>query len=337
MLFESQSKADNFIKFNSAEILEDNKKAPIRSYYCVMCNGWHVTSNPSADFGESMDSKDQSMLEQIIINSRIGKKVKVSNIEEASFIQGKLSQAVANAESYLRMFDFDKVEELLDVCEIYYEDLEAYDASHTFGRKLYGMSLKLRRIADLCETLIADEDGMAQFLSMEKPSEEEKKVMEILENWPNISKFKQVIENKELLINSDDDQMVSDILEMCDNLIVSCTNFTKNIRKKFRAQLEKIPIQRKKRMAKKRAEMLLLNPRMVEPGKAPEKPSDDYKAELISLIEKLEQIKSLFEKGDISACEEIIELCDLLIVDMPWDENVALINSQLDNWKEKIG
>lgn len=32
MLFESKSKADNFIKYNSEEILGENEKAPVKSY-----------------------------------------------------------------------------------------------------------------------------------------------------------------------------------------------------------------------------------------------------------------------------------------------------------------
>ena len=45
MLFESQAKADNFILYNKEEIEEENGKAPVRSYYCRLCGGWHVTSN----------------------------------------------------------------------------------------------------------------------------------------------------------------------------------------------------------------------------------------------------------------------------------------------------
>ena len=42
MLFESQAKAENFIKYNGDGILEENGKAPVRSYYCKICGGWHV-------------------------------------------------------------------------------------------------------------------------------------------------------------------------------------------------------------------------------------------------------------------------------------------------------
>lgn len=46
ILFESESKADNFIKFNADEIRESSGYAPVRSYYCISCGGWHVTHLP---------------------------------------------------------------------------------------------------------------------------------------------------------------------------------------------------------------------------------------------------------------------------------------------------
>jgi len=44
MLFETEKKADNFIKFNADEIEENMGFKPERSYYCISCGGWHVTS-----------------------------------------------------------------------------------------------------------------------------------------------------------------------------------------------------------------------------------------------------------------------------------------------------
>jgi hypothetical protein len=42
--FETRKKADRFIEFNQFEILKQNNKAPIRSYYCDACQCFHVTS-----------------------------------------------------------------------------------------------------------------------------------------------------------------------------------------------------------------------------------------------------------------------------------------------------
>lgn len=44
MLFETEKKANAFIKFNSEEIEEITGFAPKRSYYCDSCGGWHLTS-----------------------------------------------------------------------------------------------------------------------------------------------------------------------------------------------------------------------------------------------------------------------------------------------------
>lgn len=62
MLFESKEKADNFIKFNSDEMVSETGKAPVRSYYCALCCGWHVTSNRSAVRGEIMDERDSELI-----------------------------------------------------------------------------------------------------------------------------------------------------------------------------------------------------------------------------------------------------------------------------------
>lgn len=44
MLFETEQKAKNFIRFNSEEIQAESGYSPQRAYFCLFCNGWHVTS-----------------------------------------------------------------------------------------------------------------------------------------------------------------------------------------------------------------------------------------------------------------------------------------------------
>src|SRR5699024_12113894 len=66
MLFEEKKNADNFIRFNQEIILEESGKAPVRSYYCVLCSGWHVTSNTSLEHGEEQDKRDMDLIENTI-------------------------------------------------------------------------------------------------------------------------------------------------------------------------------------------------------------------------------------------------------------------------------
>jgi len=65
MLFETQKKADLFIKFNSDDVEQESKshKKPVRSYYCDVCCGWHVTSIP-----KWRGEKDAEMTDNIILN-----------------------------------------------------------------------------------------------------------------------------------------------------------------------------------------------------------------------------------------------------------------------------
>ena len=65
MLFETKAKADNFIKFNSSEMMEESGKAPIRSYYCEICGGYHVTSNNSKSHAEWLDIRDNALAEEV--------------------------------------------------------------------------------------------------------------------------------------------------------------------------------------------------------------------------------------------------------------------------------
>lgn len=47
MLFETESKAKNFIKFNGEDILKDNQTIDdLRVYYCPSCCGYHISSKP---------------------------------------------------------------------------------------------------------------------------------------------------------------------------------------------------------------------------------------------------------------------------------------------------
>jgi hypothetical protein len=43
MLFETEKKAENFIRFNKDEIEAETGIVPQRAYYCLFCGGWHVT------------------------------------------------------------------------------------------------------------------------------------------------------------------------------------------------------------------------------------------------------------------------------------------------------
>ena len=110
MLFESKAKADNFIAYNSEGIMEENGKAPVRSYYCELCGGYHVTSNPSMVAGESLNQRDQKMVEQI------------SNYKKGAEDYKQMHQVVSNqidkAKRQMYLGNFEYIEELYEEFQI---------------------------------------------------------------------------------------------------------------------------------------------------------------------------------------------------------------------------
>lgn len=64
MLFETEKQADNFILFNAAEFDEEGGHVPVRSYYCSMCMGWHVTSNNNSEHFAKFKSRAELLVEQ---------------------------------------------------------------------------------------------------------------------------------------------------------------------------------------------------------------------------------------------------------------------------------
>lgn len=47
LFFETEKKANNFLKYNADTIEQENGVKPVRTYYCMYCGGYHVTSRPT--------------------------------------------------------------------------------------------------------------------------------------------------------------------------------------------------------------------------------------------------------------------------------------------------
>lgn len=65
MLFESEAKGANFIKFNREEITQRSRKVPLRVYYCSFCCGWHVTSVIDEARIDMLEARDKRKWEGI--------------------------------------------------------------------------------------------------------------------------------------------------------------------------------------------------------------------------------------------------------------------------------
>lgn len=105
MLFKTEKNAKNFIKFNKAEIQEENGYSPVRVYYCMFCNGWHTSSNPK----EIGQSKNEFLYEKYRIKN--GPSIKYSNKGRAELL---IEERLENLTRHLNNLPLEEIKTYLE-------------------------------------------------------------------------------------------------------------------------------------------------------------------------------------------------------------------------------
>jgi len=156
MLFETQEKAENFIRFNRDEILQSRGKAPCRCYYCFFCMGWHVTSNPSPEEGILLDQRDEALAKDLR-EKYLKRKEKVSPIPRPKLMRYAFYEQLRLADVHISMFDVEKTECCLAECRriLQEEELEWLKKDSMIVNYQHQCA-----ILDGLRSLLADEDAL---------------------------------------------------------------------------------------------------------------------------------------------------------------------------------
>lgn len=335
MLFESKSKADNFIKYNSGDILEENEKAPVRSYYCTLCIGWHVTSNPSTFVGERLDGRDEKLINRISQYKQ--------NKEDIGVISQRINNKLQEFEMHLYMGEFDKAEDVLDVCELEVDDAKSFTmVLGKVGRLQEKVRKARERLDKYLELYNMDKEEQNELLNNPNPSKDEREVMLIIKDLHSQSAIKSVIANQDLIVNSDDTPMVLEIVDKCREYIemLSGGEGAKRAKSHFKKTLDQIVSNRHVRMVcGQKDELAEIDPTKNETNiDANSKPtySSEYKTNILELIQKIERMGLEFEAENYEECEDILDLCFYILNDMKEDTNTRMIMNQLDSWKQRL-
>ena len=197
ILFESKSKADNFIRYNGEEIKEENGKAPVRSYYCELCCGFHITSNPSVREGECKDYNDHLQIERIENYSR-----EVSEIKRKSRV---FCERLEKVHSLLNFGMIADAEDLLDICNLDLNELSEYNFKGggkliTYSKRVEKATNLLKVVKDFMKSNETDRD-IATYLSDYKIEES---VKPILKNIRTKMCIDNILAQMDMLINEGD-------------------------------------------------------------------------------------------------------------------------------------
>ena len=218
MLFETKAKADNFIKFNSSEIMEESGKAPIRSYYCEICGGYHVTSNNSKTHAEWLDIRDKVLAEEV--DRRIKANLKPESNQKQTNQEPKSKGAKENKLDILEQLEqsdilmtkgmLDEAGELLAKCRFRIQAVEQrmnVAKLEGFIRCKDQMEKLMRKLERLKKWVKSSYDEQEAFIAKEEKTEEEEEVCTALVSIKAVVRIKRalydidkVIENREFSI-----------------------------------------------------------------------------------------------------------------------------------------
>lgn len=305
MLFETQAKADNFIKFNSTEILEETGHAPIRSYYCIFCMGWHVTSISSIEHGELLDEKDSA-----IVNSFIDKKKKANNLRKEIdnyTISTKLAIYDGKYDSQMKTG--------LDMC---YHLYEQYRKEGINPNSFMKISRNIDFVSELINYIVEINDLSTYSLEsrlkdyiVEKHIDKYK-IRYLYSRFIDLS-FSEIEDIKDLSVIEIE---LTRRIDIIDNKC--CFDLKHRFYKKRDNYIEKCyNKQNKTRIANKTQTV--------------------SKEKLLELIKYLEDINTEFSNNNVLRCADLVDVGYIILDELPSDdENVIMLRQHFDNWKIRL-
>ena len=213
MLFESEDKANNFIRFNSSEIMELNGRAPNRSYYCRFCGGWHITSIHSEQKGRKMDQLDDEKFERLTSN-----KAKVTGSELKARAK-EIRKLYNDGISALLTCRFEKAEQCfsnaLMLNPIHSEQIEhAQNICQRIQEQLtYSVEF------DNAKRELLEYNASVSILTQSDKESFERFIIEIFDNYCILQKLYPILNNAEVAIENENYEQAKIYVEECSSLI----------------------------------------------------------------------------------------------------------------------
>lgn len=308
MLFEEKKNADNFIRFNKDEIFEENGKAPVRSYYCVFCSGWHVTSNPSLEQGEEQDKRDMDLIESTISIRR-----------DISSITAALNQKITDIKCaiYLSDDDYDIYKEY-EYCRILLPELMHISSKGTGAKllqQIYMLSdvisvftdIKMMDLPELRKYIDTLGESSEKFILIKRYALKRFVTLSLIEtiNLYETGHLDKAIEIKEELLS-----MLKEVEGM----------YKKKFASKCKQIINEVFYQISFSSLKERSNLLL----------------DKYKDKLLLLINNLDRINEEFENLNFSVCKDLVNEGISRLSSMPKNPNIDLVLQHYMQWKKTL-
>lgn len=334
MLFESQSKADNFIKFNSDEIAEQTGKMPSRSYYCSFCCGWHITSIAGSDKAAARDERDARVWEQLkqaitskkkkkqITEQPPAKKTKKFPKSEHGYklrlIAENIDKSIARIESALYTVDIHKLRAQFDILLNLENELRS--KSNEYGINIIAIDKRYENISKIKELFFKvfdffiDCDKRQSYLSSIPEEDKSKRENIIINNIEIVDRINTCFEHINLLSDTTNQDKIRELCNnILTNLIPQLKGGTNQIKQDFRYRAEDI----------------------ISSLSFKQSFESHYKGLILTIIGHLEDAHNAYNSNDFEECEACLKQAEILLPDTSNEVEVTLYN-QIVNLRNLI-
>lgn len=319
MLFETQTKADNFIKFNRDEIASSSEKVPTRSYYCSFCCGWHVTSVEDEGKAEANDKRDENTWHQIMSLRR--KKLPLT--EEGQKLSEMLvatQSLIQKCQRQLLLTNLGQALELMKDLVLEFSIIEdrarrqKIDSARIDKQRVKIKALQT--IFDIVDEYDIDSETRQEYLGRDLES-----TNELVRNYFQNKEFVEDIKHKfSDLENGQTNISLEEYNQRC-GVIASALNTYKG---KGLSAVKQIFQEKLNGLRGK-------NPQET----TPQNKTPNHNTTYLSIIDLLEQAYSAVNESDFSRCENLIKTAECLMPDTS-DEISQTLWSQIQGLKDQL-
>lgn len=328
MLFATQAKADNFIKFNSEDIAAHSSKVPSRSYYCSFCCGWHVTSIDDDNLAKERDERDAMVWEAI--KTKVKKQAAVSESQTAIIPKRKKLPATTEGYHIKRMLldtdslslkiinamlrtDYEAAENLINDAKILYEEVLAKSAEYGIdctiidkrGDKLSALE------EDLCfvKSLIGNPDARQEYLDNAERGKNKNRRPIFVESLHCLelieSLFVVAVEAAEIKDREKVTELCAEIEHYLKHGVKALGVHKRSL---YRQRMNEL-LKRSEQSAEEQADSL-------------------YRVLVISVIKHVEQAYGALQSSDFVSFEKHLSKAEDIMPEA-YDENIRLLSSQI--------
>lgn len=341
MLFETQEKADNFMRFNNSIMATKSKKTPKRSYYCSFCCGWHITSIDDNEFAKSKEEKDGKLWDSIRVaakgedlkikkskskvskpqeKSAESKKVKPEPCEEEKHkveLINQITQMLQKVYVRLNQNDFETSRQILEDSKNMYQRVTELIEKHNLSvSRVQTTRAKIDKLTSWLDTLLSLQNDSERQIAMIRELEcgyEDRYFLTMLRTLRNREKVLNCVEAVKSAAEKEDYEKARKYITEIERLVMYGFGGDGAVanRKWAKQQL----ILAKKIIQNKSIKTMNLQKRF------------------LSIIETVERASALLESGETKEAMTLLDIAQSEINDI--EENyIALINKSICSLKK---